>query len=165
MLASPARRSWRLLPTWQGRWAPGSTPLPPRCLVLSTTPALPWVDPTPGLCGHDPSQDCTASLKARNIHFSSLFLSNKPSILILLIIGEQIFPQIIRQLKSYTLPLRTIFNPDLNVIYTSQLPEAVLEAKTWIKYFLNVKCCLIVDCAEFIGTDMCLVSCFLLLPE
>ena len=52
----------------------------------------------------------------------SVSLSNKPSILILLIIGEQIFPQIIRQLKSHTLPLRTIFNPDLNVIYTSQLP-------------------------------------------
>ena len=71
----------------------------------------------------------------------------------LLIIEEQIFPQIIRQLKSYNLSLRTIFNPDLNVICTSPLPEAALEAKTCIKYFLNVKCCLIVDCTEFICTD------------
>lgn len=78
---------------------------------------------------------------------------------------NRFFSQIIRQFKSYTLSRRTIFNPDLNVIYTSPLPQAALEAKTWIKYFLNVKRRLTVGCTESICTDKCLILRFLLLPE
>lgn len=57
------------------------------------------------------------------------------------------FPPITRPMESHSFP-GTIFNPDLNVICTS-FPSSGSQ-KIQIKYFLNVKCCLIVDRDEFI---------------
>ena len=127
---------WPALPGGAGACSPlgratgllAPRPCPHAAVILSTTPALPHCRPQsqPGTTPDTTLPETAPPASRPGIlisHLSdSVSLSNKPSTLILLIIGEQIFPQIIRQLKSYSLPLRTIFNPDLNVIYTSHLP-------------------------------------------
>lgn len=171
----PCQAELALLPPWQGCWAPwlgtqAAIPGGSSALGSYSHRAHRWLShtrlavrtPRPPAVPPPGPVDAPSQVAPRG---TSSALSSTPSTLVLLIIGEQIFPQIIRQFKSYNLSLRTIFNPDLNVIYTSRLPEAALGAKTWIKYFLNVKCCLIVDCTEFICTDKYLIFHIFLLPK
>lgn len=88
----------------------------------------------------------------------------KPNILILLIIEEQIFPKIIRQFKSYALSLRTIFNPDLDVI-TRAAPSSSFGSRNMDQIFLNVKCCIVVDRTELFVQSSVGSSAFLPLPQ